>query len=136
VKSVWRLANLLIPDMAAKRDGAVIAISSIAALRGDRSIGLYGVTKAAELALVRDLAVEWGPSNVRVNAILPGLIKTEMSRALWEDDARRAREEGRTPLSRIGEPDDVAGVAVFLASRAGAFITGQAIVADGGQSIA
>lgn len=136
VKSVWRLTGLLIPAMAEKGGGSVIAISSIAALRGTPLFGLYSISKTAEMALVRSLAVEWGPSNVRVNAILPGLIKTDLSRALWENPEIRDKELARTPLGRLGEPDDIAGVAVFLASDAGRFVTGQAIVADGGQTVA
>jgi dehydrogenase/reductase SDR family member 4 len=136
VKSVWQLCNTVIPQMAERKDGAVIIVSSIGGLRGNDVIGLYGVSKAADMALVRNLAVEWGPHNVRVNAIAPGLVKTDFARALWEDDQARSARENETPLRRIGEPDDIGGVAVFLASRAAAFITGQAIVADGGVTIA
>jgi NAD(P)-dependent dehydrogenase (short-subunit alcohol dehydrogenase family) len=136
VRSVWQLCNRVIPQMAERRDGAVILVSSIAALRGNGVIGLYGVSKAADTALARNLAVEWGPSNIRVNAILPGLVKTDFARALWEDDRARATREAQTPLRRLGEPDDIAGIAVMLAGPAGAFITGQTIVADGGVTIA
>jgi dehydrogenase/reductase SDR family member 4 len=136
VKSVWHLINQVAPEMAARRDGSIIIVSSIAALRGNAVIGLYGVSKAADAALARNLAVEWGPHNVRVNAIAPGLVKTDFARALWEDDAARKKRESDTPLRRLGEPDDIAGVAVMLAAPAGAFITGQLIVADGGVTIA
>jgi dehydrogenase/reductase SDR family member 4 len=136
VQGVWRLCNLLIPQMAERGDGAVIVTSSIAAVRGVDFAGLYGVTKAAEVGLVRNYAVEWGSKNVRVNAILPGFIKTDFSRAIWENDAFRNAELARIPMGRIGEPDDIAGIAVMLASRAGAFITGQTIVADGGMTVA
>jgi dehydrogenase/reductase SDR family member 4 len=135
VKSVWQLCNAVIPQMAARKDGAVIIVSSIGGLRGNGVIGLYGVSKAADMGLVRNLAVEWGPYNVRVNAIAPGLVKTDFAKALWEDDAARTARENETPLRRIGDPDDIGGVAVFLASRAAAFITGQSIVADGGVTI-
>jgi dehydrogenase/reductase SDR family protein 4 len=135
VQGVWRLCNLLIPQMAERGDGSVIVISSIAAIRGVDFVGLYGVTKAAEVSLVRNYAIEWAAKNVRVNAILPGFIKTDFSRAIWEDDAMRASELSRIPMGRIGEPDDVAGIAVMLASKAGAFITGQTIVADGGMTV-
>ncbi|MBL8384637.1 MAG: SDR family oxidoreductase [Burkholderiales bacterium] len=135
VKSVWQLCNMVIPQMAARGDGAVIIVSSIAALRGNGVIGLYGVSKAADAALARNLAVEWGPKNIRVNAILPGLVRTDFARALWEDDKNRSAREAATPLRRLGEPDDIAGIAVMLAGPAGAFITGQAIVADGGVTI-
>ena len=136
IRSVWQLCNMVIPQMAARRDGAVVIVSSIAALRGNSVIGLYGVSKAADAGLARNLAVEWGPHNVRVNAILPGLVKTDFARALWEDDGARAAREAQTPLRRLGEPDDIGGIAVMLASKAGAFITGQTIVADGGVTIA
>ena len=136
VRSVWQLCNMVIPQMAERRDGAVIIVSSIAALKGNTVIGLYGVSKAADTGLARNLACEWGPSNVRVNAILPGLVKTDFARALWEDDAARSSREAETPLRRLGEPDDIAGIAVMLAGPAGRFITGQAIVADGGVTIA
>ncbi len=136
VKSVWSLCNQVIPQMAARKDGAVILVSSIAGIRGNSVIGLYGVSKAADSALVRNLAVEWGPSNIRVNAIAPGLVKTDFARALWEDDTARKSREDQTPLRRLGEPDDIAGLAVLLAAPAGAFITGQTFVADGGVTIA
>ena len=136
VKSVFWLANMAIPQMAERGGGSVIIISSIGALRGSNVNGLYGTSKAAEAGLCRALAVEWGPRNVRVNTIAPGLIKTDFARALWEDEERRKRREATTPLRRLGEPKDIGGVAVFLASEAAAFITGQMIVADGGTTIA
>ncbi|MCC7079854.1 MAG: SDR family oxidoreductase [Burkholderiales bacterium] len=136
VKSVFWLANMTMPRMAQRGGGSVVIISSIGALRGSNVNGLYGTSKAAETGLCRALAVEWGPKNVRVNCILPGLIKTDFARALWEDEERRKRREQMTPLRRLGEPKDIGGVAVFLASDAAAFITGQTIVADGGTTIA
>lgn len=135
VKSTWQLCNMVVPQMAERGDGAVILLSSIAALRGNTVIGAYGVSKAAEAALARNMALEWGPSNVRVNAIAPGLVKTDFARALWEDPDRRQRIENQTPLRRIGEPEDIAGVALFLGSRMGAYVTGQTIVADGGETV-
>ncbi len=135
VRSVWQLCNLVIPQMAARKDGAVIITSSIASVKGNPLIGLYGIAKSAVNALVRNLATEWGPSNVRVNAIAPGLVKTEFARALWSDDKLRTAREAATPLRRIGEPDDIAGLAVMFASRAGAFTTGQVLIADGGVTI-
>ncbi|MDH3742817.1 MAG: SDR family oxidoreductase [Hyphomicrobiales bacterium] len=135
VRSVFQLCNLVCPMMAEKGDGSVIVISSIAGLRGNDVIGLYGVSKAAEAGLVRNLAVEWGPKGIRANAISPGLVKTEFARALWEDPVRLERAEKQTPLRRIGEPEDIAGVAVFLASKASAYVTGQNFVADGGETI-
>jgi NAD(P)-dependent dehydrogenase (short-subunit alcohol dehydrogenase family) len=114
----------------------MIIISSIGALRGSDVIALYGTSKAAEAGLCRSLAVEWGPKNVRVNTIAPGVIKTDFARALWEDEERRKRREAVTPLRRLGDPKDIGGIAVFLASEAAAYITGQMIVADGGTTIA
>jgi dehydrogenase/reductase SDR family member 4 len=136
VKSVFWLGNMVLPQMAARGTGSMIIISSIAALRGSSQLGLYATSKAAEAGLCRALACEWGPRNVRVNCIAPGLIRTDFARALWEDETRRKAREALTPLRRIGEPKDIAGIAVFLASEAGAFITGQMIVADGGVTIA
>jgi NAD(P)-dependent dehydrogenase (short-subunit alcohol dehydrogenase family) len=136
VKSVFWLANMAIPQMAERGGGAVIIISSIGALRGSTVNGLYGTSKAAEAGICRALAVEWGPKNVRVNTIAPGLVKTDFARALWEDEERRKRREAVTPLRRLGEPSDIGGVAVFLASEAAAYITGQMIVVDGGTTIA
>jgi NAD(P)-dependent dehydrogenase (short-subunit alcohol dehydrogenase family) len=135
VRSIFWLANMVLPQMAPRKDGAVIIISSIAALRGSNVNGLYGVSKAADAGLARALAVEWGPHNIRVNCIAPGLVRTDFARALWQDDERRTRREAMTPLRRLGEPDDIGGIAVFLASRAARFVTGQMIVADGGVSI-
>jgi dehydrogenase/reductase SDR family member 4 len=135
VKSVFWLANMVLPQMAERKDGAMIIISSIGALRGSSSLGLYGTSKAAEAGLCRALACEWGPKGIRVNAIAPGLIRTDFARALWEDDAKRKVREAQTPLRRIGDPRDIGGVAVFLASEAASFITGQLIVADGGVTI-
>lgn len=136
VRSNLWLCSRVIPGMAERGGGAVILVSSIAAFKGDAVLGAYAVSKAAEIQLVRSLAVEWGPAGVRVNAIAPGLVRTDFARALWEDDGRRAARERVTPLRRIGEPEDVAGAAVFLASRAGAYVTGQCIVVDGGVTVA
>ncbi|MBV8602891.1 MAG: SDR family oxidoreductase [Candidatus Eremiobacteraeota bacterium] len=136
VRSNLWLCNMVIPQMAERRDGAVVVISSIAGLKGNKSLGAYGISKAADFELVRNLAVEWGPSNVRVNAIAPAIVRTDFARRLWEDPQIYANAVARYPLGRIGEPDDVAGTAIFLASRAGAFVTGQVVVVDGGVTIA
>ncbi len=114
----------------------MIFLSSIAALRASAGINAYGAAKAALMQLARGLAAEWGPHNVRVNCIAPGLIKTDFARALWEDEARAEARIAETPLGRLGEPEDVAGIAVLLASAEGSFITGQTIVVDGGATIA
>jgi NAD(P)-dependent dehydrogenase (short-subunit alcohol dehydrogenase family) len=135
VKSVLWLAALTLPDMAKRGGGSFITIGSIGGIKANTVIGAYGMSKAADHHLVRNLAAEWGPKNVRVNAIAPGLIKTEFARALWEDEKRRTEREAATPLRRLGEPIDIAGVAVFLASAAANFITGQTIVADGGVTV-
>jgi NAD(P)-dependent dehydrogenase (short-subunit alcohol dehydrogenase family) len=135
VKSNLWLCNLSIPSMAEKDGGAVIIISSIAGIRGTEVIGAYGISKAADFALARNLAVEWGPKNVRVNCIAPGLVKTDFARALWEDPERLKRRNEATPLRRIGMPEEIGGIAAFLASPAASFITGQIIVADGGVTI-
>ncbi len=136
VKSNLWLCNLAIPQMAEKGGGSVVIISSIAGLRGSPGIGAYGISKAADFALARQLAVEWGPKNVRVNCIAPGLIKTDFARALWEDEERRSYRESGTPLRRIGMPDEIGGVAAFLASPAASFITGEVLTVDGGVTIA
>jgi NAD(P)-dependent dehydrogenase (short-subunit alcohol dehydrogenase family) len=114
----------------------VIIVSSVAGLKGTSAIGVYALSKAADMQLARNLAVEWGKHNIRANCIAPGLIKTDFARALWENSKLLAHYETTTPLGRIGDPDDIGGIAVFLASRAGAFVTGQTIVADGGITIA
>ena len=121
--------------MKAKRDGSIIFISSIGGLKSSTVIAMYGVTKAADIALCRSLAAEWGPDNMRVNCIAPGLIVTDFARALYENPERRARREAETPLRRLGQPEDMAGAALLLASRAGSYITGQTIVVDGGTMV-
>jgi len=133
LKSVLWLAAMTLPAM--KPGGSFILVGSIGGLIANTVIGAYGMSKAAGHHLVRNLAAEWGPKNVRVNAIAPGLIKTEFARALWEDETRREERIAITPLRRLGEPRDIGGIAVFLASPAAAFITGQCIVADGGVTI-
>ena len=132
VRSNLWLANMAAPGMAARGAGSIIVISSIAGLRGSPTLGAYGVSKAADMQLVRSLAVEWGPRGVRANTIAPGLVRTDFARALWDDPALLHARTRDTPLHRIGEPDEIAGAAILLASPAGAFITGQTIVIDGG----
>jgi NAD(P)-dependent dehydrogenase (short-subunit alcohol dehydrogenase family) len=134
VKSNLWLCNLVIPEMAARGDGAVVIVSSIAGIRGTSVLGAYGISKAADFALARNLAVEWGPKNVRVNCIAPGLVKTDFAKALWENPDNLAAN-AQTPLRRIGGPHEIGPVAAFLASSAASFITGQVIVADGGVTI-
>jgi NAD(P)-dependent dehydrogenase (short-subunit alcohol dehydrogenase family) len=134
VSNHW-LFGMVAPAMRARKDGAIVIVSSIGGLKGNAIIGAYNISKAADFSLARNLAVEFGADNVRVNCIAPGLIKTDFARALWENPATLKAFNEKTPLARIGEPDEIAGAAVFLASRAGAYMTGQAIVVDGGQTI-
>ncbi len=134
VANHW-LINFVVPGMIERKSGSIIIVSSIGGLRGSPIIGAYCISKAADLQLARNLAVEYGPHNVRVNCIAPGLIKTDFARALWEDEAALKERTKTTPLRRIGESDEIAGAAVFLASNAGSFVTGQAIVVDGGVTI-
>ena len=129
------LISMAAPQMISRRAGSIIIISSIGGLRGTPVIGAYGISKAADMQLARNLAVEYGPHNIRVNCIAPGLVKTDFARALWEDQAMLAKRTATTPLRRIGEPDEIAGAAVFLASQAGSFMTGQTLVIDGGVTI-
>jgi len=136
--NLW-LCNMVIPRMALRATGAkggtVILVSSIAGLKGQGKLGVYALSKAATMQLARSLAVEWGRSNVRVNTIAPGLVRTDMARALWDDPDHLAEALKGYPLGRIGEPQDIAGAAVFLASRAGNFMTGQTLVIDGGTTV-
>jgi NAD(P)-dependent dehydrogenase (short-subunit alcohol dehydrogenase family) len=136
IGSAHRLCQLVLPAMAERGGGAVIIISSIAGLKGSGVLGAYAISKAADMQVARNLAVEWGPRNVRVNCIAPGLIRTDFARALWENPETYAITVSKYPLRRIGEPDEIAGAAVFLASPAGSFITGQTLVIDGGGTIA
>ncbi len=135
IRSNHWLCQLVLPEMAERKDGAVLIVSSIGGLKGSASLGTYGLSKAADMALARNLAVEWGPHNVRVNCIAPGLVRTDFARALWENPQIYEQTIQRYPLRRIGEPDEIAGTAVFLAAKAGSFITGQTIVVDGGATI-
>jgi NAD(P)-dependent dehydrogenase (short-subunit alcohol dehydrogenase family) len=135
VSNHW-LIGMVTPQMIARKDGAIIVVSSIGGMRGSPIIGAYCISKAADLQLARNLAVELGPHNVRINCIAPGLIRTDFARALWEDPDNLKRRNAQTPLGRIGEPDEIAGAAVLLASQAGSYITGQTIVIDGGITIA
>lgn len=135
IGSAHRLCQLVLPGMADKGGGAVIIVSSITGLKGSAQLGAYGISKAADMQLARNLAVEWGPKNVRVNCIAPGLVRTDFARALWEDPDTYAAVVASYPLRRIGEPDEIAGAAIYLASAAGSFTTGQTIVVDGGGTI-
>ena len=128
---IWMVA----PQMIERKEGSIIIVSSIGGLKGNAIIGAYNISKAADFQLARNLAVELGPHNVRINCIAPGLIRTDFARALWEDPENLKNSTARTPLGRIGEPDEIAGAAIFLASKAGTFMTGQMVVVDGGATI-
>ena len=134
VSNHW-LIQMAVPGMIARGEGSVIIVSSIGGLKGSPVLGAYCISKAVDMQLARNLAVELGPKGVRVNCIAPGLVKTDFARALWEDPERIAATNATTPLRRIGEPGDIAGAVVFLASKAGAFMTGQSMVIDGGVTI-
>jgi NAD(P)-dependent dehydrogenase (short-subunit alcohol dehydrogenase family) len=134
ISNHW-LVTMVAPEMQARKDGAIIIISSIGGLRGNAVIGAYNISKAADFQLARNLAHELSPDNVRVNCIAPGLVKTDFARALWDTPEAERRSSLGTPLRRLGEPDDIAGAAVFLASKAGSWMTGQKIVIDGGSTI-
>ncbi|OYY70575.1 SDR family oxidoreductase [Sphingomonas sp. 28-63-12] len=134
ISNHWLIA-MVAPDMRDRGAGSIIIISSIGGIRGTAIIGAYAISKAADMQLARNLAHEFGPFNVRVNCIAPGLIRTDFARALWEDEAAVKVRNATTPLRRIGEPEEIAGAVVFLASKASAFMTGQTIVIDGGVTI-
>jgi NAD(P)-dependent dehydrogenase (short-subunit alcohol dehydrogenase family) len=126
------LIQMVVPEMVARRDGSIVIVSSIGGLRGSPVIGAYNISKAADFQLARNLAVELGPHNVRVNCVAPGIIRTDFARALWDNPKIARAAEASMPLRRIGEADEVAGAIVFLGSPAGKYITGQKIVVDGG----
>ncbi|WP_373487566.1 SDR family NAD(P)-dependent oxidoreductase [Blastomonas sp.] len=130
------IIQMVLPDMRERKAGAIIIISSIGGLQGSKSIGVYNISKAADFQLARNLAAELGNDNIRVNCIAPGLIQTDMARALWENPKLMDYIARVTPLGRIGQPNEIAGAAVFLASDASTYITGQSIVIDGGTTIA
>ncbi|MCA1748022.1 MAG: SDR family oxidoreductase [Sphingomonadales bacterium] len=131
VSNHW-LIQMVAPEMRERREGSIILVSSIGGLRGSAEIGAYCISKAADLQLARNLAKEFGPDNVRVNCIAPGLVRTDFARALWEDPEREKAASRGMPLGRIGEPHELAGAAVYLASPAASFMTGQTIIVDGG----
>jgi NAD(P)-dependent dehydrogenase (short-subunit alcohol dehydrogenase family) len=136
VRSNLWLCNMVLPQMATNGGGAAIILSSIAGLQGTRYLGAYALSKAADSQLARNLAVEWGPKNVRVNCIAPGIVRTDFAKALYENPDVYRTAVAHYPLGRLGEVEDISGAAVFLASRAGAFVTGQTLVIDGGTTIA
>ena len=134
VANHW-LVSMVAPKMRERKAGSIIIVSSIGGLRGSSMIGAYCISKAADMQLARNLAVEFGPDNIRVNCIAPGLIRTDFARALWENPEALAARNAETPLRRIGDPDEIAGAAVYLAAAASSFMTGQTLVIDGGVTI-
>jgi NAD(P)-dependent dehydrogenase (short-subunit alcohol dehydrogenase family) len=134
VANNW-IISMVVPQMIERKDGSIIIVSSIGGLKGSTILGAYAISKAADMQLARNLACEYGKHNIRVNCIAPGLIKTDFAKALWENPETLKRSTAGAPLRRIGEPDEIAGAAVFLASKAGSFTTGQVIVCDGGATI-
>ena len=136
IRSNHWLCQMVLPEMAERGGGSVIIISSVTGQFGTTSLGAYAISKAADMQLTRNLAVEWGPRQIRVNCIAPGLIKTDFARALWENPKLHDAIIARYPLRRLGDPDDIAGPAIMLCSEAGRFITGQTLVVDGGSPTA
>ena len=135
IKSNHWLCQMASPHIAARGGGSIIIVSSVGGLRASVNLGAYGISKAADMQIARNLAFEYGPDKIRVNAIAPGLVRTEFARALWEDEERVKRQNAKTPLGRLGEADEIAGVAVMLASEAGGYVSGQTISVDGGLTI-
>ena len=135
LQSAIYLTKLVIPRMVEQKDGVIIYLASIAGVRGNKNIGLYGISKAGLIQLARNLAVEFGPHNIRVNSISPGMINTPFSESLMNNAEFMSKRLALTPLRRVGEVEEIAGVAVMLASKAGGFMTGQNIIVDGGTTI-
>ena len=133
VKSNFQLCNMVLPEMVERRDGVVIVVSSIGGLRGNPVIGVYCLSKAADMQLVRNISAEYGQFNIRANCIAPGLVRTDFARALWENEEILKQAVEGSAMKRIGEPDEIAGAAVFLASEAGSFVSGQTLIVDGGR---
>ncbi|MDP3458119.1 MAG: SDR family oxidoreductase [Hyphomonas sp.] len=134
ISNHW-LIQMVAPQMRERKDGAIIIVSSIGGLRASPVIGAYNISKAADFQLARNLAAEFGADNIRVNCIAPGLIKTDFAKALWDNPETLKRALTGTPLKRIGDPEEIAGAAVYLASKAGAYMTGQMLVVDGGATV-
>ena len=134
ISNHW-LIQMVAPGMLEREDGSIVIVSSIGGMTASTTIGAYNVSKAADFQLARNLAAEFGPKKVRVNCIAPGLIRTDFAKALWEDPDLLKKITRHMPLQRIGEPEEIAGAAVFLASPASSYMTGQSIVVDGGSTV-
>lgn len=132
VKSPWALGCSVLPVMAARGGGSIINVSSVDGIKPQHGLAIYSASKAALINLTKAMALEWGAQNVRANAICPGLIRTDFSAALWQDEAETAAQLARQPLPRLGEPEDVAGLALYLASDAASYCTGGVYLVDGG----
>lgn len=135
IQAAMYLTQLVIPPMQLQKDGSIIYLASIAGVRGNRHLGLYGISKAGLIEMARNLAVEFGPDNIRVNTISPGMIQTPFSEGLMSNPVFMEKRLAQTPLRKVGQVAEIAGVAVMLASKAGGFITGQNIIVDGGTTI-
>jgi len=135
VKSNHILTNLVLPQMKERNDGVIIIVSSVGGLKGSSILGAYNMSKAADIMMVKNLASEYGQFNIRSNAIAPGLIKTDFAKALWENPEILKRVTSSVPMRRIGKPNEIAGIALMLASESGSYINGQTIVVDGGMTI-
>jgi len=133
IKSNHWLCQLVLPEMVERKDGVILIVSSIGGFHGSAGLGTYGISKAADMQMARNIATEYGSWNIRANAIAPGLIRTDFARALWEDPDTLKAATANASLQRIGEPEEIGGTAVFLASAAGSFVTGQTISVDGGR---
>ena len=135
IKSALRLVRLVVPKMIERKSGgSIINIASVAGLRPQPGGLLYSFSKAGLIMMTRSWAQEFGPHNIRVNAIAPGLVQTDLSEFFWKDDTRRRQYESGTPLRRIGQPGEIAGLVLYLASDEASFVTGQVMAADGGMT--
>ena len=134
IKSNHLLCNMVLPEMIERKDGSIIIVSSVGGLKGSAVLGAYDISKAADIMLVKNLAIEHGPHNVRTNAIAPGLFRTDFARALWENPEILKQSTATCPLRRIGEAEEIGGAAVFLCSSAGSFVNGHTLVIDGGST--
>ena len=132
IKSNHNLCQMVIPEMMERKDGSIIIVSSIGGLNASPVIGAYNISKAADIMLVKNYALEFGQYNIRTNAIAPGLFRTDFAKALWENPEILKQSTATCPMKRIGEPDEIGGAAVFLASQAGSFVNGHTLVIDGG----
>ena len=135
LRGYFRLIREAVPSMEARGSGKVLNIASVAGLTPQTGMGLYCITKAAVIMLTKVLAVELGSSNIQVNAIAPGFIKTKFSQVIWQNDSVRTTVTDRTPAHRIGDPEDLLGMALYLVSHASNFTTGQAVIIDGGLTL-